>query len=210
MGTYSMIANLVDPRDFWHGSHKAITALAWWYLNNSRELLPISGEAKKLHGAVCLKLWDNALGFGSENEPTTLTVYELFDNSNGKSLLVRQATWHSRDDLPAIWELVQKSNARVMYTPTISYRDAVLNSEHYLQLMKDAANFSIPFVWSQDEECCTTDVASRGFEYYSRDFPPAVLRLEWSVDTPSEWNPITAWVDQVENLLLNALDQSPE
>lgn len=61
--------------------------------------------------------------------------------------------------------------------------------------------FHVPCVWLEDTGAVTTNASIFGFDYLSREQPPAVLRLEWSDSVPPEWRPIVDRVDRMRKFL---------
>lgn len=191
-----------DPR---HLSWQAINALAWWRLNRSGELNPPIGHGQDFHGSQWLRLWDDAMGFGGgESEPTTLTVFRpMFSESSGP--LIREAIWQRSVDLDRLYEEIGGAKEVVAFRPTITVRDAPVPNERFSTLMEVASNFHLPVVWFGDREANTLDVGSVGFEVFGDSGPPAVLRLQWSVDKPASWEPVIAWHSEVRKFLEGCL-----
>ena len=69
------------------------------------------------------------------------------------------------------------------------------------ELVATNANKDLPVVWFGDRKAVTTDIGSVGFEVFGDSQPPAVLRLEWSVDKPALWEPVLACHSEVRKFL---------
>lgn len=126
--------------------------------------------------------------------------------------LVREAVWHSRSDMERVARTVIPSRQWVMPTPTIALRDAPLDAERLGGLLDRAASFRVPVVWMQDGESVCSNSWREGFEFFSRDQPPAALRLEWGYEKPAEWRPILEWHRRLRRFLdesLSALESKP-
>ena len=180
-------------------------ARAWWCLNHSADLQPSVSHGRPFHGLPRLRLWDDAKGFGCEVEPTTLTVYELFADHDRREPVVREAVWQRSADLSRVHHEVKRSSKPATFRPTIGVRDAAVPAEQFAALLAEAAGFQVPVAWFSNTEAVTSDVGGRGFEFFSRDQPPAALRLEWSCDTPQEWEPVLDWCGRVRQLLEGCL-----
>jgi hypothetical protein len=102
---------------------------------------------------------------------------------------------------------VERKRKLIFWEPTFEVRDAPAPAAEFAALLKEATAFRVPVVWlgREDRESVTTDVGARGFEFFSREQPPAVLRLQWSAEMPAEWLPITKWFENVRNFLVGCL-----
>ena len=189
--------------DPWHLSWQAINALAWWRLDRSGELNPTVGHGRD-SSTQRLRFWDDAMGLGGGSEPMTLTVFRtMFSESSDP--IVREAIWRRSVDLDYLSEQIRDAKDVVMFRPTITVRDAPVRCERFTRLMEDASTFHLPVVWFGDRKAVTTDVDSVGFEVFGHSQPPAVLRLEWSVDMPASWEPVIAWHSEVRKCLEGCL-----
>ena len=186
-----------DPR---HLSWQSITALAWWRLNRSGELDPPIGHGQDFHGSQWLRLCDDAMGLGGGSEPMTLTVFRPLFAETGAPI-VREAIWQRSTDLDRLFEEIRDARDVVAFRPTITVRDAPVPYERFSSLLEEASGFHLPVVWSGDRATLTTDVGSVGFEVLGDSQPPAVLRLEWSVDNPASWEPVIAWHGEIRRFL---------
>jgi hypothetical protein len=72
-------------------------------------------------------------------------------------------------------------------------------------LLAEAAEFRVPVAWFSHTESVTSDVGGCGFEFFSRDQPPAAIRLGWSWDTPPEWKAILCWWGRLRQFLEGCL-----
>ena len=197
-----------SPDDPWRVSWEAINARAWWYLDHSADLQPSVSRGKAFHGLPRLRLWDDAMGFGCGTEPTTLTVYELFTDDYQRKPVVREAVWRRSSDLSRVLEEVKRSNSPVTFRPTVELRDAAVRPDRLTALLVEAALFRVPLTWFGDAEAVTSDVGGRGFEFFSRDQPPAVVTLEWSYDTPPEWEPVLEWYGRLRQFLEDCFSET--
>jgi hypothetical protein len=145
------------------------------------------------------------MGFGCGTDPTTLTVYEFFTDDDRREPVVREAVWQRSADLRRAHEEAKQSGRPAAFRPTIQVRDAVVPAEQLTALLTEAAAFRVPVAWFSNTESVTSDVGGRGFEFFSRDQPPATLKLVWSYDTPPEWEPVLAWCERLRRFLEGCL-----
>jgi hypothetical protein len=190
-----------SPNDPWRVSWESLQGRAWWYLNHSAKLPPSVSRGQSFHGLPRLRLWDDAMGFGPETEPTTLTVYELFTDDDRREPVVREAVWQRTADLKRAHQEAKQSGQPAVFEPTIGVRDAVVPADQLGALLAEALGFRVSIAWFGDTEAITSDVGSRGFEFFSKDQPPAALKLEWSLDTPPEWEPVLDWLSRLRQFL---------
>ena len=151
-----------------------------------------------------LRLWDDAGDFVYEKSPMTLTVFELFtEDGEGLGPVVRKAVWQQTLDLGPMRAAVNRS---MNFEPTIVVRDSVVGTE---QLSRRASKkihaCRVPVVWFDPRERISSDVCAVGFEFFSGDQPPAVLRLQWSDGKPFAWEPIAEWWGRLRNFLALAV-----
>src|SRR3954451_8384106 len=107
------------PTDPWRVSWESLQARAWWYLDHSADLPPSVSRDQPFHGLPRLRLWDDAMGFGSEAEPTTLTVYELFAAGGRREPVVREAVWRRSADLGRARRAAEETGRPVAFRPAI-------------------------------------------------------------------------------------------
>ena len=195
-----------SPDDPWRVSWEAINARAWWYLNHSGALPP-SVSRGPFHGMPRLRLWDDAGGFGCEREPTTLTVFELLTDGDEREPVVREAVWQRSADLRRVHAAVGRFQKTITFRPTIVVRDGVVPAEPLAGLLREASAYQVPVVWLDPMEATTCDVGAVGFEFFSQDSPPAVLRLQWSEDKPAVWEPIAEWCGRLRRFLEGCLSR---
>jgi hypothetical protein len=143
------------------------------------------------------------MGFGCGTEPTTLTVFELFTHEDKRVPVVREAVWQCSADLDRVHEAVEQFKKAVAFKPTVRVRDACVPAERLEAFLREASVFRVPVVWLDNDGSVTCDAGSQGFEFFSRDQPPAILRLEWSFDTPPEWKPVLEWYRRLCEFLEN-------
>jgi hypothetical protein len=134
----------------------------------------------------------------------TITVFSpLF--SQACDPLVREATWRRSVDLDRLFEEIRDAKDVVAFRPTITVRDARVPYERFSRLMQQASSFHLPVVSFGGRKALTTDAGSVGFEVFGDSHPPAVLRLEWSIDKPASWEPVIAWHSEVRKFLEGCL-----
>jgi hypothetical protein len=83
-----MESTLHEP---WRVSWDAIDTRAWAYLNRNGQIPESVRKGLPFHGYPRLRLWQDPGGVGCEVEPTTLTVFELFTQTNERAPVVREA-----------------------------------------------------------------------------------------------------------------------
>ena len=197
----------MEPAHFepWRVSWGAVDALAWAYLNRNGQIPASVRRGLPHHGLPRLRLWDDPSGMACGVEPTTLTVFELFTETYQREPVVREAVWTRSADLGRVQQGVSRAGAAVVLEPTVRERYAAVPGERLADLLREACGFRLPVAWFDDEESVTSDVGSAGFEFFSRNQPPASLRLTWSWDTPDEWRPVIEWYGRVRQLLEGCL-----
>jgi hypothetical protein len=134
----------------------------------------------------------------------TLTVFRPMFSETGAPL-VRQAIWQRSVDLDRLYEEIPGATEVVAFRPTITVRDASVPNERFSPLMEVASDFHLPVVWSGDREAHALDVGSVGLEFFGDSQPPAVLRLEWSIEKPASWEPVIAWHGEIRKFLEGCL-----
>jgi hypothetical protein len=189
-----------SSHDPWQVSWRAINARAWWYLNHSSEILPSVSRGRPFHGIPRMRLSDDAMSFGSDTEPTTLTVFEIRQDDVYEPF-VREAVWKRTADLRDIHQKFHRLHEAVLIEPTIAVRDAPVLARQLYDLLREAKDFSVPVVWLDEMQSVVTDVGAVSFEFFSQDQPPAVLRLQWSYEKPASWEPIATWFIRLWKLL---------
>jgi hypothetical protein len=100
----------------------------------------------------------------------------------------------------------------VMLPPTVGERYAPVPRERLSNLLREACAFRLPVTWPNARESVTSGGGSVGFEFFSRDQSPASLRLAWSFETPSAWQPVTDWHERLRQFLegwLHETGQNP-
>jgi hypothetical protein len=173
-------------------------------LNRSGELNPPIGHGQDLHGKERLRFWDDAMGLGGGSEPMTLTVFRHLLSETGNPI-VREATWQRSVDLDRLFEEIPDAKDVVAFMPTLTIRDASVPYERFIPLLEEASKFQLPVVSFGDRAALTMDVGSVGFEVFGDSQPPAVLRIEWSIDKPASWEPVIAWHWKVRKFLEGCL-----
>jgi hypothetical protein len=202
MGSFSH-----DP---WYISWEAMNARAWWYLNHSSEILPSISRGRPFHGIPRLRYWDDAGSFECEADPTTLTLFELIADDYDREPVVREAVWRRSTDLRRLHKAVGQSRKVTTFKPTIAVRDGTVPAEQLSSLLWKASTYQVPVVWPDQKNAVSTDVGAVGFEFFSRDQPPAVLRFQWSLDKPAVWEPIAEWSGQLRQFLESCLSAVAE
>ena len=74
--------------------------------------------------------------------------------------------------------------------PTIHVRDADVAAEKVESLLRVVYNCSVPAIPLRDLDHMSVacDVGFGGFDYMTRDQPPAGVSVQWSHETPSMWD----------------------
>jgi hypothetical protein len=193
------------PDDPWRVSWDAIDARAWAYLNRNGQIPESVRKGLPFHGCPRLRLWSDPGGVGCEVEPTTLTVFELFTEIHERSPVVREAVWQRTADLNRVRGAIEQSMAAVMLLPTVGERYAPVPREQLSRFLREACPFQVPVTWPNARESVTSGGGSVGFEFFSRDQPPASLRLEWSFETPAAWQPFIDWYERLRQFLESCL-----
>jgi hypothetical protein len=193
---------LDDP---WRVSWDALDARAWAYLNRNGQIPESIRMGLPFHGCPRLRLWSDPGGVGCEVEPTTLTVFELFTQTDKRAPVVRQAVWQRTADLNRVREAIEQSMAAVMLLPTVGERYASVPREQLSSFLREACAFRVPVAWPNARESVTSGGGSVGFEFFSRDQPPASLRLEWSFETPAAWQAVIDWYARLRQFLESCL-----
>ena len=192
----------------WKTSWELMNARASWFLERSADLKPsLVVDGLMTYGPPRLRIWGDAGGFGCELEPTSLTVFDPFHDISSKPI-VREAVWHRTSDLRRLHAMGEDKEKEVALEPTIAVRDADIPSDQFKAILLAGRDHFVPLVWMDEMKEVTCDVGSVGFEFFSRDQPPAVLRLVWSSDTPEQWNPVKEWVARLRDFLEYCLKNS--
>jgi hypothetical protein len=185
-------------------SWESMSIRAWWLLKHSETLdPPLVGEDGLGFGIPRLRIWDDAMGFGAESEPFSMTVFHPFDNQ--VIPLVRRAVWQRKPDLDHLHELVKAAGGVVSSNPTITVQDASVPAAELERRLHAGKELYIPLVWLQDEWAVTTDVGEIGFDFFSLDGPQAKLSLAWSCDKPDAWQPVADWRLELQQFLEECL-----
>src|SRR5262249_5642667 len=114
--------------------------------------------------------------------------------SHEREPVVREAVWQRTADENRADAAVDRFNNAVSFQPTIAVRDAPVPAAEFATLLTQALSFRLPVVWLDAMTAVTSSVGAVGFEFFSLDQPPAVLKLQWSCDTPPAWEPVVAWL----------------
>ena len=183
----------------------AVSATSWsdaeWYLEHSIALAPsLSGE-RPFNGIPSFRLWNDTTGFGYQDEPISLTVFEI-PTQSGFETVVREVVWKRWEDFQKIHaadDSAKKAEA------TLVVRDAPVPVSALAMLLTQAESFRVPIVWLQKTLGITSDAETMGFEFFSSDQPPAILRLTWSESVPDSWKPMIEWWQRVWTFLEECL-----
>jgi len=197
--------------DFLRVSNRALTARAWHALRHSSDLPPSVSGGRPFHGIPRLCLWHDAQGFHTDgSEPFTLTVFEIYGDNLSRHPVVRETVWRRHDDLMELQRKVKRLRKVAIIDPTFDVRDGPVPAAELAASLKEAAAFRVPIVWLRPEgrESVTTDIGAVGFEFFSREQPPAVLGLQWSYDMPESWRPITEWFERMRKFLVACLPET--
>lgn len=183
-----------------------INIRAWWALKHSAELPPsISGD-RPFHGIPRLCLWSDVAGTCADNTASTLCVFEVFGTDNiTRYPVVREAIWQRGNDLRDVRCATEQKRMRAVIDPTISVRDGHVPPNELEDLLREATSFHVPAVWLKDTGAVTTSGGTFGVEFFSREQPAAVVRLEWSSSMPPTWAPIIGWTERMRRFLVGRL-----
>src|SRR5262249_18436898 len=135
------------------------------------------------------------------HEPTSWTVFELFTDTDAREPVVRKVVWNRHEDLRKLHDAVVQAKKVLSLKPTFIVHDAEVPASELWDLLRQAESFHVPVVWLHDREFDITDAGSVGFEFFSRDRPPAKLRLEWSAGRIESWGPIVDWYNKIQEFL---------
>jgi len=147
----------------------------------------------------------------------SLTVYEVFMDNEELRFVLREATWQCKTDMRRIIGFVEDHEGNPSFTgapvldplevePTIIVRDSSVRETELHGLLKEAASFRLPVVWLEKQKCVSSGFGELGFEYFSADGPPAILRFQWSDEIPDNWAPFVAWFEKLRQFLLSNLE----
>jgi hypothetical protein len=182
-------------------SFRRLHELAWQSLEDVRELPPSNAFVGMFRR---FKLWDNDRCFGCSGAPNSLTVFgsQLRD---GRPPLVREVVWRSRIDGQRLREMVEQGRQDLEFPPTLSVRDAEVPAERLNQFLDYGQKLKIPLVWPQTTQSVSADCSTEGFEFFSSENPPAILKLQWSSATPLAWDPVKDWLRGLRQFLEESL-----
>jgi hypothetical protein len=200
-----MESTLHEP---WRISWDAVDTRAWAYLNRNGQIPESVRKGLPFHGYPRLRLWSDPGGVGCEVEPTTLSVFELFTQTNERAPVVREAVWQRTADLHRVQAAIEESMTAVMLAPTVGERYAAVPRQQLSSLLREACAFHVPVAWPNVRESVSSGAGSVGFEFFSRDQPPASLRLEWSFETPAAWQPVIDWYERLRQFLEGCLHET--
>jgi hypothetical protein len=96
---------------------------------------------------------------------------------------------------------VREAKQTVFREPTIAIRDTDVSADRLKAFLREGAALAIPVVWLDPMKAVTSDCGTVGFDFFSKDGPPAVLRLSWSHDTPEQWEPVKDWIFRLRAFL---------
>jgi hypothetical protein len=80
--------------------------------------------------------------------------------------------------------------------------------ERLAGFLREACAFRVAVAWPGARESVSSGGGSVGFEFFSRDQPPARLRLEWSFETPAAWRPVVEWYGRLRQFLEGCLPET--
>jgi hypothetical protein len=173
---------------------------AEWYLEHSAALPPSVSGSRPLPATPRFRLWDRAISSGCETRPFSLTVFEV-PAENGYDFVVREVVWR--------WWLEMRKHATDQTAepsePTLVVRDGPVPASELNTLLAEAESFWVPAVWLQSVSTISSNQYPEGFEFFSLDQPPAVLRLQWSDGMPESWGPILEWWRRLHDFLRGCL-----
>lgn len=191
----------------WFRSWWSMGVRAWSMLKSSESIAPkLVSEDGLRFGLPWMRIWDDAMGFGFDIEPFTLTVFDPFDVENQP--LVRKAVWQRTNDLRRLHTLVEERHGAVSFEPAITITDATVSGCELQTILRSGLDLRVPLVRLSNKGSVTTDVGSVGFEFFTLDQPQAKVGLEWSFDPPSEWQPAIEFATQLRAFLESCLGRS--
>jgi hypothetical protein len=173
----------------------------WRTLNQSEKLPPSLSDDPALYVRPRLRLWDDAFAVGSSTEPATLTVFEVPMANGGRRFILREGIWRRNRDLAAMFREIERYGQFSLVEPTLEVRDAEIRIEDLRSLMQEGAALHLPVVFLGAWNSVSSSGRAVGYEFYSADSPPAVLRLQWSFETPEAWAPFLDWFARLRQLL---------
>ena len=185
----------------WRVSWDALEARARTRLDGTGQVPPAVRRGQPFHGLPRLRLWNDPGGMAYEVEPTTWSVFELFTDTWEREPVVREAVWQRTADGDRVRDAVGSARNQVFLAPTVSVRFGRVPSDELAEFIREGCAFRLPVAWLSDTESVTSDVGSVGFEFFSRDQPPASLRLTWSFDTADDWKPVIEWYYRLQEFL---------
>ena len=194
------------PDSPWRVSWDALEARAWSSLNRYGPIPPAVLQGMSFRHYPRLRLTSDP--DGSEAEPTTLTVFELFTGTGDRSPVVRESVWRQSVDRDRVRAAVEQSGA-VFLRPTVEERHSPVPREWLSYFLRDACAFRVPVAWPGTGASMTSGSCPRyRYEFFTRDQPPTVLRLEWWMQAPWEWQQIGEWYWRLRGFLVKCLDES--
>lgn len=193
-------------------SSVALHARAYHTLTHSFGLPPSISGGPLFFGDPRVRLWHDPSGFCIDDlNPFTLTVFEPFtEGSISGRPVVREAVWLRHEDIARLKDQVDKSKEFAVIHPTFTVRDGEIPTREFSELLKEAESFRVPVVWLDHWDDCEVGedgVNRKGFEFFSRERPPAVIGLHWSYDMPESWQPITKWFEKMREFLVGCLPE---
>jgi hypothetical protein len=191
-----------DPA--WQDSRDLMQARAWRFLKHSALLKPSISRNRPFNGLPQLRLWREPGGL-SEAGTTTINVFEIVTEEGKLDPVVRETVWNQSTDYKKLRDSFTQSRSFVVIEPTMAVRDGPVPKERLQDLLREANAFKLPMTWFDDAESITSDSGIDMIEFFSRDQPPASLRLKWSNATPPEWEPIIEWVERLRTFLMSCL-----
>jgi hypothetical protein len=197
-----MDASADDP---WRVSWDALSARAWDALNGYGPLPAAVLRGRSFHNYPRVRLTDEPGGFGEESSPVTLTVFELYTEAGDREPVVREAVWRRAADNRRVRAAVAVGTAAFL-RPTVGERYADVPRDRLSALLRKGCAFRVPVAWpARCESSVCGNVGSTAYEFFTRDQPPAVLRLEWLHPPPEAWESVIEWYDQLHGLLADCL-----
>lgn len=196
--------------DPWRVSWDAMTARAWAALNRYGPLPDAVLRGRSFRNYPRVRLTDDPGGFGAEADPRTLTVFELYTPAGDREPVVRETVWHQDADQIRLREAVDRDGA-VFLRPSVGERYAGVPREELSALLREGCGFKVPVAWPNRSESVTSGACgSTAYEFFTRDQPAAVLRMEWAFDPPAAWEPVIEWYVRLHRFLAGCIDAGPE
>jgi hypothetical protein len=187
--------------DPWRVSWDALAARAWAALNRYGPIPPAVLRGRSSRRFPRVRLTDDPGGYGPGSDPRTLTVFELYTAADEREPVVREAVWHRDADNERVRAAVGRAGPAFV-RPTVAERYAEVPREWLSAILRDGCALRVGVAWpSRAVSMVSGDCGTAGYEFFTRDDPPAVLRLAWSFRPPYEWDVVAEWYARLRGFL---------